>query len=108
MGAVATDAYEFHTDLNENEETIVAVVNDKVVPDVQNLHRHIRQSANLKDYKGFTKFLERLSTVIDKRRHSVEDLMKFMEKVTCPLQMMAPLLSSNVWKAKTILNISKT
>lgn len=85
MGAVATDAYEFHTDLNENEETIVAVVNDKVVPDVQNLHRHIRQSANLKDYKGFTKFLERLSTVIDKHRHSVEDLMKFMEKGDLPI-----------------------
>jgi ribosomal protein L7/L12 len=84
MGAVDTQSSEFHKDLTD-EETIIAVVNDKVVPDVQNLQRQLRQSAKLQDYKGFTRFLERLSAVIDKRLHSVEDLMKFMEKGDLPI-----------------------
>lgn len=84
LDAVTTDKPEFHAPLKE-DETIVAVVGDKVIPDVQALQRQIRQSAKLKDYKGFTKFLERLSTVISERRHSVEDLMKFMEKGDLPI-----------------------
>lgn len=84
LGAIDTEADAFHTELKE-DETIVAVVNDKVIPDVQNLQRQIRQSAKLADYKGFARFMERLAGVIDKRLHSVEDLMKFMEKGDLPI-----------------------
>ena len=84
LDAVTSDKPEFHAPLKD-DETIVAVVGDKVIPDVQALQRQIRQSAKLKDYKGFTKFLERLSNVISERRHSVEDLMKFMEKGDLPI-----------------------
>ena len=84
LGAISTDDANFHTDVKE-DEVVVAVTNNGVIPGVENLHRHLRQSAKLKDYKGFTKFLERLAPVIKDRLHSVEDLMKFMETAELPI-----------------------
>lgn len=84
LGAISTDDANFHTDVKE-DEVVVAVTNNGVIPGVENLQRHLRQSANLKDYKGFTKFLERLAPVIKNRLHSVEDLMKFMETAELPI-----------------------
>lgn len=84
LGAISTDNANFHTDVKE-DEVVVAVTNDGVIPGVENLQRHLRQSAQLKDYKGFTKFLERLAPVIKDRLHSVEDLMKFMETAELPI-----------------------
>lgn len=84
LGAISTDNANFHTDVKE-DEVVVAVTNDGVIPGVENLQRHLRQSAKLKDYKGFTKFLERLAPVIKDRLHSVEDLMKFMETAELPI-----------------------
>lgn len=84
LGAISTDDANFHTDMKE-DEVVVAVTNNGVIPGVENLHRHLRQSAQLKDYKGFTKFLERLAPVIKDRLHSVEDLMKFMETAELPI-----------------------
>ncbi|QHJ78163.1 MAG: hypothetical protein [Caudoviricetes sp.] len=84
LGAISTDDANFHTDVKE-DEVVVAVTNNGVIPGVENLQRHLRQSAKLKDYKGFTKFLERLAPVIKNRLHSVEDLMKFMETAELPI-----------------------
>lgn len=84
LGAISTDDANFHTDVKE-DEVVVAVTNNGVIPGVENLQRHLRQSAKLKDYKGFTKFLERLTPVIKDRLHSVEDLMKFMETAELPI-----------------------
>lgn len=84
LGAISTDDANFHTDVKE-DEVVVAVTNNGVIPGVENLQRHLRQSAKLKDYKGFTKFLERLAPVIKDRLHSVEDLMKFMETAELPI-----------------------
>lgn len=84
LGAISTDDANFHTEVKE-DEVVVAVTNNGVIPGVENLHRHLRQSAQLKDYKGFTKFLERLALVIKDRLHSVEDLMKFMETAELPI-----------------------
>ncbi|AFV29085.1 RIIB lysis inhibitor [Escherichia phage IME11] len=84
LGAISTDDANFHTDVRE-DEVVVAVTNNGVIPGVENLQRHLRQSAKLKDYKGFTKFLERLAPVIKDRLHSVEDLMKFMETAELPI-----------------------
>lgn len=84
LGAISTDDASFHTDVKE-DEVVVAVTNNGVIPGVEKMHRHLRQSAKLKDYKGFTKFLERLAPVIKDRLHSVEDLMKFMETAELPI-----------------------
>lgn len=78
---------EFHKPLDESVETIVAVHQSSgmVVPDAHKLSRQLRASAKLQDYAGFEKFLERLSLIINDRAHSVEDLMKFIEKGDLPI-----------------------
>lgn len=84
LGGISTDKPEFHEELSK-EDTIVAVTSSGVVPDAHALHRQIRQASKLKDFKGFTKFLERLAPILTERRHSAEDLMKFMEKGNLPI-----------------------
>lgn len=84
LGAVSTDDASFHEDVKE-DEAIVAVTSAGVVPGVEGLQRHLRQASKLRDYKGFNRFLERLAPVVKDRRHSVEDLMKFMEKAELPI-----------------------
>lgn len=84
LGAIGTDSAEFHKDVKE-DEVVVAVTPAGVVPGVENLQRHLRQASKLKDYKGFNRFLERLAPVVKDRRHSAEDLMKFMETAELPI-----------------------
>jgi hypothetical protein len=85
--SVGTERAEFHTPLDEKTETIVALHTETgaIVPDAQKLARHLRQSEKLQNYAGFTRFIERLSAIIDQRGHSVEDLMKFIEKGDLPI-----------------------
>lgn len=84
LGAIGTDSADFHKDVKE-DEVVVAVTPAGVVPGVENLQRHLRQASKLKDYKGFNRFLERLAPVVKDRRHSAEDLMKFMETAELPI-----------------------
>lgn len=85
--SVGTERAEFHAPLNEKEETIVAVheKTGAIIPDAHKLARQLRSAQKLQDYAGFEKFIERLSSIIDQRGHSVEDLMKFIELGDLPI-----------------------
>lgn len=77
----------FHSKMDEAEESIVAV-NTKtgaVIPDAQKLTPQLRAASKLQDYTGFTRFIERLELIVQDRGHSVEDLMKFIEKGDLPI-----------------------
>lgn len=65
-------------------DTIIAVVDGQVIAGVEKLKNQISHAA-LKDSKGFDAFMSRISKVIGKRRHSVEDLLKFLEKGDLPI-----------------------
>lgn len=82
--SIPTSDSAFHAPLESNE-TIVAVHEGKVIPDVQHLQRQLKAAGKLQDYTGFTKFMERMATVVDRRRHSIEDLMKFMQHGDLPI-----------------------
>lgn len=82
---VTPDKPEFHTPLDEKQETIVAVKDGKVIPDAQKLQRQLKQASKLNDFTGFQNFFNRLTAIIDRRGHSVEDLMKFMEHGDLPI-----------------------
>lgn len=75
----------FHTKMDPEKETVVAVVGNKVIPDAHKLSKQLGVAVKLKDFTGFTAFVDRVSKIIDKRGHSVEDLMKFMEKADLPI-----------------------
>lgn len=82
---VTPDQPEFHTPLDEEQETIVAVHDGQVIPDAQKLQRQLKAASKLQDFTGFQKFMERLAPIVSKRGHTIEELMKFMEKGDLPI-----------------------
>lgn len=66
------------------DETIVAIVDNKVIPGMEKLEKQFDRSNKTKS-NGMEKFLQRIATVIDRRAHSVEDLLTFMEKADLPI-----------------------
>lgn len=74
----------------KEDETIIAVVDDGtgnagIVPDVQNLKNHMVAAAKSGNTKGMQAFLARLAKAGRKRNHTVEELMRFMERGDLPL-----------------------
>lgn len=69
----------------DSDQTIVAVVEDKLIPGVESLQPQIKRSVDSGSSKGMDAFMQRLSRVIELRQHSVEDLLKFMERGDLPV-----------------------
>lgn len=73
----------------KSDEMVVAVVETKegpkLIPEAQNLKGQVTHSSLHKSAKGLQAFMERISKIIGERRHSVEDLLKFMEKGDLPI-----------------------
>lgn len=72
---------------DDEPDTLIAVVGGQVIPDVAALKPQMAAAVLRPDAttKGTENFLARLAKVISKRRHSVEDLMKFMQKGDLPI-----------------------
>lgn len=78
------------TDSQKNEvddatHTIIAVVDNKVIPGMEKIKTQFGRAAKLGNPAGVEKFLQRLASVIERRSHSVEDLLKFMERGDLPI-----------------------
>lgn len=67
------------------EDTIVAVVDGKIIPGMELIKSQFARAAMMGSTEGVERFLQRLSTVIESRGHSVEDLLKFMERADLPI-----------------------
>ena len=73
----------------EDHETVVAVVkdskgNEQVIAGVEALSEQFKHSINGSS-KGIENFIKRITEVISQRRHSVDDLMKFMKRGDLPV-----------------------
>lgn len=67
-------------------DTIVAVTKSgKIVPGIERIKSQFANAVSTGDVKGLEIFLERLGRVINDRRHSVEDLLRFMERGDLPV-----------------------
>lgn len=69
----------------QTSHTIVAQVDGKLIPDMERIETHFTRAAKLGSTAGVEKFLQRLASVINQRSHSVEDLLKFMERADMPI-----------------------
>lgn len=69
-----------------SDDTIIAVVDGKhVVPGVELIKSQFTRAAKLGSTIGVENFLRRIGAVIHDRKHSVEDLLKFMERGDLPI-----------------------
>jgi hypothetical protein len=66
-------------------ETIVAVVEGKIIPGMEKIKSQFSRAVSNGSTIGMENFLKRLSTVIEQRSHSVEDLLKFLERGDLPI-----------------------
>lgn len=65
----------------QEEDTVIAVVDGKIIPGIERIQNQLDAVAiKLGSQVGVTKFLQRLAGVIDKRRHSIDDLLRFMSR----------------------------
>lgn len=72
----------------QQDETIVAVIGTgekaRAIPHMEQLQFQFANSIT-GSHIGMVRFLERIATVIDKRGHSIEDMLKFLEKADLPI-----------------------
>lgn len=66
-------------------ETLVAYVGDVRVPGVEKLAKQMERAAYGESFAGFELFMKRIASVIDKRGHSVQELLNFMERGDLPI-----------------------
>ncbi|WP_276122636.1 hypothetical protein [Pararhizobium qamdonense] len=66
-------------------EELHAVVNDKVIPGIEALSPYMDAINNGEDATGFQRFMERIATVVDKRSHTVKELLNFMKNGDLPI-----------------------
>lgn len=66
-------------------ETVVAIINGVAIPGVENLKSYIEYALIHNSPDAIIAFLTRISKVIDKRGHSIPDLMRFLERGDLPL-----------------------
>lgn len=72
--------------LAEGSETIIAVVGNTVVPGVEKLSGQFEYAAKEGNSTvGMERFLARIGAVIANRGHSVQDLLKFLERGDLPI-----------------------
>lgn len=78
-------------DHNSEDDTMIAVVTDTttgvstVIPGVENLKNQMRHATKAGNAKGLDNFLARLAPVIEKRGHSVQELLNFMSRGDLPI-----------------------
>lgn len=73
-----------HSD-DTKSDTIIAVVDGKIIPGMEKIKTQFTRAAKLGSTIGVENFIRRLSSVIDERKHSVDDLLKFMERGDLPI-----------------------
>lgn len=87
-----------------SEEAVVAIVGEpgkeRVIPDVDKIKPLIEHAARTNSTTAVENFLKRLAAIIDKRRHSVEDLMRFLEKGDLPLAEDGSIIAYKILRKK--------
>lgn len=68
-----------------DEETIVAVTANGYVPDAQNLNKQMKWAMENNSITGVQNLISRLSLIIQERKHSVEDLLRFINRGDLPV-----------------------
>lgn len=66
-------------------QTTVAVVNNVEIPGVEKLTKQIEYAAKTGNVEGLKNFMDRLSRIVDKRGHTVQELLRFIEQGDLPI-----------------------
>lgn len=86
-------------------ETMIAVVgkgkNARVIPGVEALTDQVTHSVRQGSTEGMTRLIERLGAIIDKRGHSVQDVLRFLERSDLPIANDGSIIAYKILKRKS-------
>lgn len=104
--AVSVSDSQKSSDIRKADETIVAVVgtgeNTKIVPGIEQLADQVSHSVNHGSTIGMTRLIERLGAVIDKRGHSVQDVIRFLNRSDLPIADDGSIIAYKILKYRDI------
>ncbi|QIG76577.1 rIIB protector from prophage-induced early lysis protein [Rhizobium phage RHph_I1_6] len=85
------------SDVVTKNETVVAVLpNGRMIPGMENLKSHLNHAKDPDQIEGLKRFVERMSVMLDKRAHSVEDLLNFMQRGDMPVTINGDIIAYKV------------
>ncbi|QIG68794.1 rIIB protector from prophage-induced early lysis protein [Rhizobium phage RHph_Y2_6] len=85
------------SDVVTEKETVVAVLpNGRIIPGMENLKSHLDHAKDADQVEGIKKLVERMSVMLDKRAHSVDDLLRFMERGDMPVTINGDIIAYKV------------
>ena len=74
-----------HSDTSSNETIIAVTKEGAVIPGVEKIKTQLNKATQLGSTIGVETFLKRIGAVIGKRKHSIDDLLSFMERGDLPI-----------------------
>lgn len=84
----------------QDTDTMVAIVDDKVITGVEALRDQLAHSAGNRDAIGVQNLLKRMANYVGERRHSVEDLLRFLEQGDLPIADDGSIIAYKILKRK--------
>lgn len=78
--AVPVTSPEYQAIATTSDDTMIAVVNNQIIPGVEQMKNHINHAAKTGSTIGTTNFMRRCAAIISKRGHTVQELLNFITK----------------------------
>ena len=83
-----------------DDETLVAVVDGVMIPGIEQIRPLIVHAVKSNSQEAVHNFLVKLAAVIGKRKHSVEDILRFLEKGDLPLAKDGSIIAYKILRSK--------
>lgn len=96
------DVDDDHQENDAEGDTVIAVVNNRVLPDAHKLKGQMQSAVANENSTGLANFIERCAS--SKRRHTMEELMRFMQRGDLPIADDGSIVIYKVLKKKKLAN----
>jgi len=85
--AVPASAPDFmtHEVGDKSQHTVIAQVGGVLIPGVEKIRNQLSNATTRRSTKGTDAFMQRIGAVVSQRNHSIQDLLKFLEKGDLPI-----------------------
>lgn len=68
-----------------DDETVIAVIDGMVIPEIEKVKPYLTHALKHNSHEAVIAFLRRIIPMLDKRKHSLQDLMRFMQGGDLPI-----------------------
>jgi hypothetical protein len=82
------------------DQTIIAVIDGITIPEVEKVKPYLAHAIKHSNEKAVINFLHRLVPMMEKRKHSIQDILRFMEKGDLPIADDGSIIAYKVLRRK--------